>query len=159
MRIEFFDFNKACSVYPVDVRDKATVLAMVIGLALNRTSVATIPTSQCSNPEVYFRTNLSEGIEHLIDCFNEEMVFRYDECLEFAKQMWLVRYESVHPCSHNLPFEDGTFFEAMLGVKRFVAQKYIDLGDKYKKQICMLSNGAVDVILKLQLAQVIGAIN
>lgn len=150
MHAAFFEFNQACNIFKVDVQDRGTVLALAIALAVNRQ--AALPTAATDEPETFYRHHVAAQTEHLIDKFNESAVFNYDACVEFAKQLWKIRYEAVYPCELLVPTMSGTFFESISGVSRFIPEASKAVADKYKREICMISNAANVAIIVLTAA-------
>lgn len=89
-----------------------------LALAKALTFCVQLPSTEVTDIEAFFRTQIQLGIEAKIAAINELIVLDVKSVQDYALKFYKMRYQAAHPTCHVFSFNKETAIEDFFGITR-----------------------------------------
>lgn len=144
--MDYLAIQNSLHLAGVDLTDKRKVLGAALGAALSR-SLA-IPPTEVNSAEIHYTQNLAIDTIAKIGEVNEKVILDTFFAKQYAKSLYLVRYNAAYPKPSIAVVSPYDFFCTYSSVHMYFSPEDYEFFQKYKTQILLLSNQFGNLLCK-----------
>lgn len=145
MKTEYIAFNHALSKSGIDPVDQGDAAGIAIAQAI--ADVLPLPSAPVEDLEEFYRNSQFETARQYINAFNENVTVSADEVVQNVRAFWCLRYNMTFPSINPIRLAgDYGYFDTIMGVGLYVADKTHKLANEYKSDVLQLYAAARYII-------------
>lgn len=137
MKTQYLAFGQRADELIAQPLDKSRVLALAMGLAMGQH--LPLPTSPVTSPESHYTVNCAAQAQRELSCMGENIIFNCQVALDFARSIWLMRYQVLHGCVNSLTPRQYGFFDTIAFVGMYFSEDEHKFVNQYKEAVLQLS--------------------
>jgi hypothetical protein len=148
MMPKYAAFNAAADRVIADQLLKTRIIAAAVAMAV--AGQADMPSAAVDNPSMHFNSVVLSAATRELSELNENLIFDAKLAIEYARTLWMVRYNAAHPPARPVYTTNCTTFEAVAGVGFCVSQDVYEFCNANKVAILTLSALACELLCEMR---------